>query len=115
MLPPRIWHPWGMLVHGGGRLQRRLWARRSVARWRWPEKDVVEITGPLPASFTLSTDCSLKPQDNTQLSGLYKSSGMYCTQCEVRPFTTSFSGHLDPKLQIRTVRGAPLRKDTNGH
>jgi hypothetical protein len=59
----------------------------SARVWgRWPEKDVVEIAGPFPASFTLTTDSSIKPQDNTQLSGLYKSSGMYCTQCEAEGF-----------------------------
>jgi aminopeptidase N len=28
----------------------------------------------------------IKPQDNTELEGLYKSSGNFCTQCEAEGF-----------------------------
>lgn len=37
-------------------------------------------------SFGLETDVRCRPQDNTQLSGLYKSSGNFCTQCEAEGF-----------------------------
>jgi len=37
-------------------------------------------------SFTLETLVAIKPQKNTQLSGLYKSNGMYVTQCEAQGF-----------------------------
>ena len=37
-------------------------------------------------SFSLETEVRSKPQDNTQLSGLYKSSGNFCTQCEAEGF-----------------------------
>ena len=36
----------------------------------------------VPASFSVSTVCTIKPQDNTALQGLYVSSGMFFTQCE---------------------------------
>eukprot|EP00759_Apiculatamorpha_spiralis_P056237 PhF_6_TR7981/c0_g1_i2/m.12210/K01256/pepN; aminopeptidase N len=36
--------------------------------------------------FTLTTIVHIKPQNNTQLEGLYKSSGMYSTQCEAEGF-----------------------------
>lgn len=36
--------------------------------------------------FVLKTVVSIAPQKNTQLSGLYKSSGMYVTQCEAEGF-----------------------------
>lgn len=36
--------------------------------------------------FTVEIVTLLKPQDNTSLEGLYKSSGMYCTQCEAEGF-----------------------------
>lgn len=36
--------------------------------------------------FTLETEVRTRPQDNTQLSGLYKSSGNFCTQCEAEGF-----------------------------
>mmetsp|Transcript_56272 Transcript_56272/g.138065 ORF Transcript_56272/g.138065 Transcript_56272/m.138065 type:complete len:875 (+) Transcript_56272:3098-5722(+) len=54
--------------------------------YSWASEDVLELKGPLPASFKLETDVTIKPQDNTQLSGLYKSSGMYCSQCEAEGF-----------------------------
>lgn len=40
----------------------------------------------VPASFTLKTVVRIKPQENTELSGLYLSSGNYCTQCEPHGF-----------------------------
>ena len=38
------------------------------------------------ATFTLETVSLLAPAANLQLSGLYKSSGMFCTQCEAEGF-----------------------------
>jgi aminopeptidase N len=40
----------------------------------------------VPAQFQLSCQVTIKPQENTQLSGLYKSSGNFCTQCEAEGF-----------------------------
>ena len=40
----------------------------------------------LPESFELETQVAIKPQDNTALEGLYKSGGMFCTQCEAEGF-----------------------------
>jgi len=40
----------------------------------------------LPDAFVLQIKTHIKPQDNTALEGLYKSSGMYCTQCEAEGF-----------------------------
>ena len=39
-----------------------------------------------PSPFTVETHVHLKPHENFQLSGLYKSSGMFCTQCEAEGF-----------------------------
>jgi|TARA_B110000008_G_scaffold47269_1_gene45667 aminopeptidase N len=36
--------------------------------------------------FELEITTKFKPQDNTELSGLYKSSGTFCTQCEAEGF-----------------------------
>ena len=36
--------------------------------------------------FVVETDVSIRPQDNTTLSGLYCSSGNFCTQCEAEGF-----------------------------
>lgn len=40
----------------------------------------------VPAKFELEIVTEIKPQDNTELSGLYKSATMYCTQCEAEGF-----------------------------
>ncbi len=40
----------------------------------------------VPDSVTLETIVRIKPQENTALEGLYKSSGNFCTQCEAEGF-----------------------------
>jgi aminopeptidase N len=40
----------------------------------------------VPDAFVLETRVRLCPQDNTRLSGLYKSGGNFCTQCEAEGF-----------------------------
>lgn len=60
-------------------------ALTAGTEYEWDGDDVIVLKAPLPAEFTLETDVTIRPQDNTQLSGLYKS-GMYCTQCEAEGF-----------------------------
>ena len=38
------------------------------------------------AAFELATVVEIRPQDNTELEGLYRSSGNFCTQCEAEGF-----------------------------
>ncbi len=40
----------------------------------------------VPEKFTLQIETFIKPQLNTSLEGLYKSSGNFCTQCEAQGF-----------------------------
>lgn len=40
----------------------------------------------LPNSFELAISTKIEPQNNTALEGLYKSGGMFCTQCEAEGF-----------------------------
>jgi len=40
----------------------------------------------ISASFTLEIKTELRPQENTFLEGLYRSGGMFCTQCEAEGF-----------------------------
>ena len=40
----------------------------------------------VPQNFALEIETRIRPQDNTQLSGLYKSGGNFCTQCEPEGF-----------------------------
>ena len=58
------------------------------------------------AAFKLTTVVAIKPQDNTQLSGLYKSSGMYVTQCEAEGFRriTYFQDRPDIMAKYLDVR-----------
>ena len=47
--------------------------------------ETLSIPG-VPESFALETEVSIDPAANTQLSGLYASSGNLCTQCEAEGF-----------------------------
>ncbi|WP_413584674.1 aminopeptidase N [Bdellovibrio sp. HCB274] len=40
----------------------------------------------VPTEFTLEIETQLEPQNNTSLEGLYKSNGIFCTQCEAQGF-----------------------------
>ena len=40
----------------------------------------------VPSSFVLEVVTELRPQENTFLEGLYRSGGMFCTQCEAEGF-----------------------------
>ena len=48
-------------------------------------EEALEIAAP-PERFVLETRVRIHPEDNTELSGLYQSSGNYCTQCEAHGF-----------------------------
>ena len=41
---------------------------------------------PTSETFTVDTSVRIHPETNTALEGLYKSSGMFCTQCEAEGF-----------------------------
>lgn len=76
--------------------------------YEWDGDDVLVLKGPLPAEFTLETDVTIRPQDNTQLSGLYKS-GMYCTQCEAEGFRriTPFQDRPDVMASYKVIYPNP--------
>ena len=48
--------------------------------------DGLTIAQPPHRPFTLEIETLVDPEANTQLSGLYRSSGTYCTQCEAEGF-----------------------------
>ena len=60
----------------------------------------------VPASpFTLEIETECDPAGNTQLSGLYQSNGMYCTQCEAEGFRRITYFYDRPDVMTRyTVR-----------
>ena len=49
------------------------------------DKEILTISS-VPAAFTLEVTTEIRPQDNTFLEGLYRSNGMFCTQCEAEGF-----------------------------
>lgn len=65
----------------------------------------LELTPPTGDAFTLTITTELNPDANTQLMGLYRSSGTYCTQCEADGFRriTYFLDRPDV-LSVYTVR-----------
>lgn len=46
------------------------------------------IVPQVPEQFVLEIETELQPQNNTALEGLYKSNGIFCTQCEAQSFRT---------------------------
>jgi aminopeptidase N len=58
----------------------------ELAGDRWNrEGDLLTVSG-LPTSCTLSSTVAIEPDANTQLSGLYRTGGLWCTQCEAEGF-----------------------------
>ncbi|QSP93398.1 aminopeptidase N [Marinobacter salinisoli] len=62
------------------------------------------IVNSVPEQFKLSVVTWIEPQNNTRLEGLYKSSGMFCTQCEAEGFRciTFFPDRPDVMARFRT-------------
>ncbi len=58
----------------------------------------------VPDQFRLTVVTWIEPQNNTRLEGLYKSSGMFCTQCEAEGFRciTFFPDRPDVMARFRT-------------
>lgn len=50
------------------------------------QDEKLTIKSPPKGSFTLDISVEIEPQNNTELEGLYKSSGNFCTQCEAEGF-----------------------------
>ena len=59
---------------------------RELAPNEWSQSGEQLSIAKVPAAFSLSCETRIRPQDNTSLEGLYKSSGMFCTQCEAEGF-----------------------------
>ncbi len=59
----------------------------------------------VPQKFALDIETRIRPQDNTQLSGLYKSGGNFCTQCEPEGFRriTYFIDRPDVMARFETT------------
>ncbi|MFP3979197.1 aminopeptidase N [Marinobacter sp. KMM 10035] len=68
------------------------------------ETGVQLVIAKVPARFELTVVTWIEPQNNTRLEGLYKSSGMFCTQCEAEGFRciTYFPDRPDVMARYRT-------------
>lgn len=66
----------------------------------------------VPEVFKLEITTVIKPQENTSLEGLYKSSGNYCTQCEAEGFRkiTYFLDRPDVMARFTTTIFAEKKK-----
>ncbi|MCW8923454.1 MAG: M1 family aminopeptidase, partial [Gammaproteobacteria bacterium] len=66
----------------------------------------------VPDSFMLEIKTTIKPQENTSLEGLYKSSGNFCTQCEAEGFRkiTYFLDRPDVMAKFTTTIFADREK-----
>ncbi len=62
------------------------------------------IVPSVPEQFELQVVTWIEPQNNTRLEGLYKSSGMFCTQCEAEGFRciTFYPDRPDVMARFRT-------------
>ncbi|HEY5717707.1 MAG TPA: aminopeptidase N, partial [Motiliproteus sp.] len=78
-----------LALHGDGSLElRRLVVDGrdlAASEYELGEQGLV-IPGAFTAPFELECVTLIKPQENTSLEGLYKSNGMFCTQCEAEGF-----------------------------
>jgi aminopeptidase N len=59
---------------------------RSLSERDFKLEDQLLTILPVPDRFTLEIETEIDPSANTELSGLYMSSGNYCTQCEAEGF-----------------------------
>ncbi|MBN7769694.1 aminopeptidase N [Marinobacter daepoensis] len=62
------------------------------------------VVSSVPEAFELQVVTWIEPQNNTRLEGLYKSSGMFCTQCEAEGFRciTFYPDRPDVMARFRT-------------
>jgi len=65
-----------------------------------------------PPAFTLRVTTKIRPQDNTSLEGLYRSNGMFCTQCESEGFRkiTFFPDRPDVLTRFTTTIEADRKR-----
>src|SRR5690554_5481934 len=78
--------------------------RELAAASDYEETDSKLVIAKVPGEFELTVVTWIEPQNNTRLEGLYKSSGMFCTQCEAEGFRciTYFPDRPDVMARYRT-------------
>ena len=78
------------------------------------EQASLRIPG-VPERFELETQVRIRPQDNTELEGLYRSGGLFCSQCEAEGFRriTFFPDRPDVMARFSTSISADSRSSTS--
>ena len=59
---------------------------KELSKSEYVQMDHALTIAQVPATFTLECVTKIEPQKNLTLEGLYKSTGMFCTQCEAQGF-----------------------------
>ncbi|MCY4045952.1 MAG: aminopeptidase N [Cellvibrionales bacterium] len=74
--------------------------------------ELLTIANPPSEAFTLECSTEIEPEKNLALEGLYRSRGMYCTQCEAEGFRriTYFLDRPDVLSEYQTTIIAPEGK-----
>ena len=82
----------------------------AATAYRFEAQDL--IIPSCPDEYTLSITTRIRPQDNTKLSGLYRSNHLFCTQCEAEGFRrmTYFPDRSDV-LAMYTTRISASKKE----
>ncbi|MFW0071468.1 MAG: aminopeptidase N [Coxiella endosymbiont of Dermacentor nuttalli] len=76
-----------LILNGEAMILKRIALNKKVLLSTEYEVNDSLLTIPnVPDKFILETEVIIKPQENIQLSGLYKSRGNFCTQCEPNGF-----------------------------
>jgi aminopeptidase N len=74
-------------LHGDSlKLESLILNGEAVAQSNYSVSDELLTVNQVPEHFTLQVVTWIEPQNNTRLEGLYKSSSMFCTQCEAEGF-----------------------------
>ena len=82
----------------------------NVDEYQRESQDLIILN--CPSKFTITITTKIYPQNNTQLSGLYRSNGLFCTQCEAEGFRriTFFPDRPDVLSRYTTTISADLKK-----
>ncbi|GGY70474.1 aminopeptidase N [Marinobacter zhanjiangensis] len=77
---------------------------RELQAGEYEDRGELLVVPAVPDTFELQVVTWLQPHKNTRLEGLYKSSGMFCTQCEAQGFRciTFFPDRPDVMARYRT-------------
>jgi aminopeptidase N len=84
----------------------------TLPKTRYQTSDTALTLADVADAFTLDIETLIRPQHNTELSGLYKSGGNFCTQCEAEGFRriTYFLDRPDVMTRFTTVIHAEKRR-----